>query len=262
VRLSARALTDPESYADLVATVGNRRLVLLGEATHGTHEFYDARAEITKRLILEKGFGAVAVEADWPDAYRVNRYVRLKSSDSNADDALSDFHRFPTWMWRNRDVLGFIDWLRGHNAALAANAPSVGFYGLDFYSLYRSIDVLISTLERLDPEAAKRARERYACFEQFADSEDYAFRAGLQTTKSCEDEAVAQLTEMLIQQVLPEVEVADDDERDTDREEDVLRFDRHDVASGRLYVSRSLDRRPHFFFAKLNSHTLPAESRA
>lgn len=213
VRLSARALADVEGYADLVSAVGNRRLVLLGEATHGTHEFYDARAEITKRLILEKGFGAVAVEADWPDAYRVNRYVRLKSNDSNADDALSDFHRFPTWMWRNRDVLEFIEWLRGHNAALAANAPSVGFYGLDFYSLYRSIDVMIATLERLDPEAAKRARERYACFEQFADSEDYAFRAGLQTTKSCEDEAVAQLTEMLIQQVLPDVEVADDDDR-------------------------------------------------
>jgi erythromycin esterase-like protein len=200
-------------YDELVAGVGDRRLVLLGEATHGTHEFYDARAEITKRLIVDKGFGAVAVEADWPDAYRVNRYVRLRSDDSNADAALSDFARFPTWMWRNRDVLQFVEWLRRHNAALGAGAPSVGFYGLDFYSLYRSIDVLIATLERLDPEAAKRARERYACFEQFADSEDYAFRAGLQTTKSCEDEAVQQLTDLLVQQVMPEVEVADDDDR-------------------------------------------------
>jgi erythromycin esterase-like protein len=196
-----------------MAAVGNRRLVLLGEATHGTHEFYDARAEITKRLIVEKGFGAVAVEADWPDAYRVNRYVRLRAGDSNADDALSDFARFPTWMWRNRDVLKFVEWLRAHNAGLHGEAPSVGFYGLDFYSLYRSIDVLIATLERLDPQAAQRARERYVCFEQFADSEDYAFRAGLQTTRSCEDEAVQQLTEMLIQQVLPEVEVADADDR-------------------------------------------------
>jgi erythromycin esterase-like protein len=164
-------------------------------------------------LIAEKGFGAVAVEADWPDAYRVNRYVRLRPGDSNADDALSDFHRFPTWMWRNRDVLRFIEWLRGHNAALNASAPSVGFYGLDFYSLYRSIDVLIATLERLDPEAATRARERYACFEQFADSEDYAFRAGLQTSKSCEDEAVQQLTDLLVQQAIPAVEVADEDDR-------------------------------------------------
>jgi erythromycin esterase-like protein len=196
-----------------MAAVGNRRLVLLGEATHGTHEFYDARAEITKRLIVEKGFGAVAVEADWPDAYRVNRYVRLRAGDSNADDALADFARFPTWMWRNRDVLKFVEWLRAHNAGLHGEAPSVGFYGLDFYSLYRSIDVLIATLERLDPHAAKRARERYVCFEQFADSEDYAFRAGLRTTRSCEDEAVQQLTEMLIQQVLPEVEVADADDR-------------------------------------------------
>jgi erythromycin esterase-like protein len=213
VNLSARALTDAERYGDLLASVGDRRLVLLGEATHGTHEFYDARAEITKRLILEKDFGAVAVEADWPDAYRVNRYVRLRSDDPNADDALSDFHRFPTWMWRNRDVLRFVEWLRGHNDALGSDAPTIGFYGLDFYSLYRSIDVLIDTLERIDPEAAKRARERYVCFEQFADSEDYAFRAGLQTTKSCEDEAVQQLTEMLIQQVIPEVDVGDDDDR-------------------------------------------------
>jgi erythromycin esterase-like protein len=213
VKLAAIDLTQVENYANLIATVGDRRLVLLGEATHGSHEFYEARAEITKRLILEKGFGAVAVEADWPDAYRVNRYVRLRSDDSNADDALSDFHRFPTWMWRNRDVLRFIDWLRSHNAALRAGAPLVAFYGLDFYSLYRSIDVLIATLERLDPAAAKRARERYICFEQFADSEDYAFRAGLQTTKSCEDEAVEELTEMLIQQVLPQVDVADDDDR-------------------------------------------------
>jgi erythromycin esterase-like protein len=213
MKLPARALTDPENYADLLAAVGNRRLVLLGEATHGTHEFYDARAEITKQLIVEKGFGAVAVEADWPDAYRVNRYVRLRTGDSNADEALSDFHRFPTWMWRNRDVLQFVEWLRAHNAALHADAPSVGFYGLDFYSLYRSIDVLIATLERLDPEAAKRARERYACFEQFADHEDYAFRAGLQTSKSCEDEAVQQLTDLLVQQVMPDVEVADEDDR-------------------------------------------------
>jgi erythromycin esterase-like protein len=213
VKLSARVLTDVDDYADLLATVGDRRLVLLGEATHGTHEFYDARAEITKRLIVEKGFGAVAVEADWPDAYRVNRYVRLRTGDSNGDAALSDFHRFPTWMWRNRDVLQFIEWLRSHNAALHPDAPSVGFYGLDFYSLYRSIDVLIATLERLDPEAAKRARERYACFEQFADSEDYAFRVGLQTSRSCEDEAVQQLTELLVQQVMPEVEVADEDDR-------------------------------------------------
>jgi erythromycin esterase-like protein len=208
-----RVLTDAEDYADLLDAVGDRRLVLLGEATHGTHEFYQARAQITKRLIVEKGFGAVAVEADWPDAYRVNRYVRLKGQDSTADEALSDFHRFPTWMWRNQDVVEFIEWLRGHNLRRGDNTPTVGFYGLDFYSLYRSIDVLIATLERLDPTAAQRARERYACFEQFADSEDYAFRAGLQTSKSCEDEAVAQLVELLVQQVAPELDVADDDDR-------------------------------------------------
>src|SRR3977135_2180927 len=161
----ARGAGESIDYDELVAGVGDRRLVLLGEATHGTHEFYDARAEITKRLIVDKGFGAVAVEADWPDAYRVNRYVRLRSGDANADDALSDFARFPTWMWRNRDVLNFVAWLRRPTAALGPGAASVGFYGLDCYSLYRSIDVLSATLERLDPDAAKRARERYACFE-------------------------------------------------------------------------------------------------
>ena len=213
VREAARRIEGPEAYSGLIDEVGNRRLVLLGEASHGTHEFYSSRAEITKRLIEEKGFGAVAVEADWPDAYRVNRYVRLRSDDRNADEALSDFHRFPTWMWRNRDVVAFVEWLRNYNSARPSDAPSIGFYGLDFYSLYRSIDVLIATLQRIDPDAAARARERYACFEEFADSEDYAFRAGLQTTPSCEDVAVAQLTELLVAQALPDVEVADDDDR-------------------------------------------------
>lgn len=211
---SARAIRQPDAYEDLVAAVGDRRLVLLGEASHGTHEFYRSRAEITKRLIQEKGFGAVAVEADWPDAYRVNRYVRLRSNDRNADEALSDFHRFPTWMWRNRDVMEFVEWLRTYNEAQPSGTPRVGFYGLDFYSLYRSIDVLIATLQRIDPDAAARARERYACFEQFADSEDYAFRAGLETSKACEDEAVAQLTELLLMAPpLADIEVADEDDR-------------------------------------------------
>ena len=150
--------------------------MLLGEASHGTHEFYRERAEITKRLIEEKGFTAVAVEADWPDAYRVNRYVRGVSDDVDAVEALADFRRFPTWMWRNTDVVEFVEWLRAHNDALPPGAAKVGFYGLDLYSLHASMKAVLRYLEKVDPEAAKRARERYACFDHFGeDTQVYGF---------------------------------------------------------------------------------------
>src|SRR5918993_4536818 len=106
---------DHEDYDRLLELIGDARFVLLGEASHGTHEFYRERAQITKRLIEEKGFTAVAVEADWPDAYRVNRYVRGRGDDQSSDEALAGFKRFPAWMWRNADVLDFVGWLRAHN---------------------------------------------------------------------------------------------------------------------------------------------------
>src|SRR5262249_24634556 len=137
VRRAASPLTgEPGDYDPLLALIGDARLVLLGEASHGTQEFYRARAEITQRLIREKGFTAVAVEADWPDAYRVNRYVRSLGEDASSEEALGGFRRFPTWMWRNTEVRAFVDWLRAHNAALPPHAPQIGFYGLDLYSLY------------------------------------------------------------------------------------------------------------------------------
>src|SRR5438105_15921554 len=131
VRVVAHPLTGATSdYDPLMQLIGDARFVLLGEATHGTHEFYWARAEITKRLITEKGFVAVAVEADWPDAYRVNRYVKgLDAADgAEAVDALAGFKRFPTWMWRNADVLDFVGWLRARNDALPRGTPKAGFY--------------------------------------------------------------------------------------------------------------------------------------
>src|SRR5437879_1658591 len=141
MRETAHPLTGaPRDYDPLMKLIGDARFVLLGEATHGTHEFYWTRAEITKRLIVEKGFVAVAVEADWPDAYRVNRYVRGSSDDATARDALAGFKRFPIWMWRNTDVLEFIEWLRRHNTGLPPNTRKAGFYGLDLYSLYASIE--------------------------------------------------------------------------------------------------------------------------
>src|SRR5437867_7439556 len=120
----------PDGFGSLVDVIGDARIVLIGEASHGTHEFYRTRAELTKALVVRKGFNLVAVEADWPDAYRVNRWVRHTSSDRDVEMALDDFTRFPRWMWRNRDVVTFLEWLRRHNASLDA-AARVGFYGLD-----------------------------------------------------------------------------------------------------------------------------------
>ena len=162
----------------LIDLLAGARFALLGEASHGTHEFYRERAAITRRLIVEQGFNAVAVEADWPDAYRVNRYVRgARRRRATATEALGDFKRFPTWMWRNTDVLDFVDWLREHNAGARAEAR-VGFYGLDLYSLFTSIEAVLALPRPHDPEAAHRARDRYACFEHFGgDSQAYGYAA-------------------------------------------------------------------------------------
>src|SRR5947207_6773430 len=187
----------PRDYDPLLDRIGNARFVLIGEASHGTHEFYQQRAEITKRLIAEKQFTAVAVEADWPDAYRINRFVRGYPGDAEANEALSDFKRFPTWMWRNADVLDFIGWVREYNDAVAPNAPKAGFYGLDLYSLYNSIEAVVQYLEKIDPDAARRARYRYSCFEQFGeDSQSYGYAAGFDLTESCEHEVIGQLLEL------------------------------------------------------------------
>ncbi len=183
-------------YDPLLRLVGDAHVVLLGEATHGTHEFYRERAQITKRLIQELGFNAVAVEGDWPDAYRVNRFVRGESGDPSAEAALGDFKRFPQWMWRNADVLDFVGWLRESNDALTANAQKVGFYGLDLYSLHASIEAVVRYLDRVDPEAAARARRRYACFDHFGGTEGYAFATGVGMSASCEREVVEQLVDL------------------------------------------------------------------
>ncbi|GAA6619490.1 erythromycin esterase family protein [Scytonema sp. NUACC26] len=155
VRESAYPLMVTSGHYDpLMDLIGNARFVLIGEASHGTHEFYEQRALITKRLIQEKGFTAVAVEAAWPDAYRVNRYVRGVNDDPMPAEALSSFQQFPMWMWRNTEVLSFVGWLRQYNDVLAENATKVGFYGLDLYSLYTSITAVLSYKAR---QAVKEA---------------------------------------------------------------------------------------------------------
>ncbi|HEX9988280.1 MAG TPA: erythromycin esterase family protein [Chloroflexia bacterium] len=184
-------------YDPLMEMVGDARFVLIGEASHGTHEFYSERARITRRLITERGFTAVAVEADWPDAYRINRYVRGKGDDAAAIEALSGFTRFPMWMWRNADVLDFVGWLHGHNDNLTEGSQAAGFYGLDLYSLNASIEAVLNYLDKVDPEAAKRARFRYGCFEDFGeDTQAYGYAASFGLAQPCSDEVVSQLIEL------------------------------------------------------------------
>ena len=192
-RLSGAA----EDYDPLLERTSDARLVLLGESSHGTHEFYRERAEITKRLIAEQRCIAVAAEADWPDAYRVNRFVRGVGDDVDPDEALADFRRFPAWMWRNSVMRDFVGWLRDWNDGLPEGAPKVGFYGLDLYSLHTSMDAVVSYLDEVDAEAAGRARQRYACFDHVGrDPNLYAYGTGSGKVESCEDDVVAQLLEL------------------------------------------------------------------
>jgi erythromycin esterase-like protein len=196
LRDAAHPLTGAAAdYDPLLELIGDARCVLIGEASHGTHEFYRERAQITKQLIKEQGFHAVAVEADWPDAYRINRYVRGAGDIAGGIDALSGFRRFPTWMWRNADVLDFVGWLRAYNDGLPPGAPKTGFYGLDLYSLHASIAAVVGYLDKVNPDAARRARQRYACFEDFGqDPQHYGYAASA-GVESCEDEVVDQLLE-------------------------------------------------------------------
>jgi erythromycin esterase-like protein/predicted phosphoribosyltransferase len=192
-----RLAGDSTDYDPLINRIGEARFALIGEASHGTHEFYRERAEITKRLITENGFAAVAIEGDWPDSFRVNRYVRGIGADIDAREALSDFRRFPSWMWRNKILVEFIEWLRAHNNGLPAGASKVGFYGLDLYSLHASIKAVLRYLEKVDSEAARRARERYACFDRFGDdAQVYGFMTKLNLSNTCEKEVIEQLMEM------------------------------------------------------------------
>jgi erythromycin esterase-like protein len=190
-------LGEDRDYDDLLAWIGDRRFVLLGEASHGTHEFYRERARITRRLIDEKGFGVVAVEADWPDAYRVNRFVLGQSDDRDAVAALGDFERFPAWMWRNHDVGAFVDWLRARNDSLPPGQTKARFYGLDLYSLRASMAAVVRYLDTVDPEAAASARARYSCFDHVGgEGTAYGRAVHLDIALPCEHEVVAVLADL------------------------------------------------------------------
>jgi erythromycin esterase-like protein len=185
---------DAEAFGAAFDRYGSADVVLLGECTHGTSEFYRARAAITRRLLERHGFTIVAVEGDWPDAARIDRYVRHHAGRPVAGEP---FVRFPAWMWRNSEVLGFADWLRNHNAALPAD-EQVSFHGLDVYSLDESIQAVLGYLERVDPEAAVKARERYGCLTPWqSEPAAYGRAFAYGGRDSCEGQAVEQLKELL-----------------------------------------------------------------
>jgi erythromycin esterase-like protein len=190
----ARPIRNVDDLDPLMEMIGDARFVLLGEATHGTSEFYTWRDRISRRLIVEKGFSFIAVEGDWPDCYTVNRYVKQVAGTS-AEEVLHAFARWPTWMWANREIVQLVEWMRSHNRLLPSSRQA-GFYGLDVYSLWESMHSVLEYLERMDPELARNAKRAYSCFEPYEeDAQEYA-RATVLVPTSCEDEAVRILSSL------------------------------------------------------------------
>lgn len=187
-----------ESIADLdplLERIGDSRYVLLGEASHGTHEFYTWRTAITRRLIEEKGFNFIAVEGDWPDCFRINQYIKgHPDAPSKASEVLLEFNRWPTWMWANWEIASLAEWLKEHNR----NQPrgkKVGFYGLDVYSLWQSMEIIMDYLQKEDPQTAKLAHHVLNCFEPYEKGQEYA-EAVYHVSASCKDKAVKLLAEI------------------------------------------------------------------
>jgi protein-L-isoaspartate(D-aspartate) O-methyltransferase len=189
---------DTVDLVPLLERVGDARIVLLGEATHGTSEFYRMRERISRELIVKKGFRLIAIEGDWPDAARVDHYVRHLEYPPSEWTA---FARFPTWMWRNNEVRDFVNWLREHNAATKHQAR-VAFHGLDLYSLYVSIRSVLNYLDQVDPDAAKVARQRYGCLTPWqGDPATYGHAALTGSYRTCEPHVVRALRELLEKRV-------------------------------------------------------------
>jgi erythromycin esterase-like protein len=190
-------LEGPDDLDRLLERIGDARFVLLGEASHGTSEYYEWRAEISRRLIREKGFSFLAVEGDWPDCYRLNRYIkRLPDSGQSARAVLRTFERWPTWMWANEEIAALAEWLREHNGELAEDRR-VGFYGLDVYSLWDSLYAILDYLRRIDPQALPAALRAFRCFEPYGeDVQEYARATVRFVPASCEDEVVELLGDL------------------------------------------------------------------
>jgi len=179
----------------LMEDIGDRSVVMLGEASHGTHEYYTWRTAISKRLIKEKGFNFISVEGDWPDCYKINRFVKGFNDDGDdIENILKTFDRWPTWMWGNWEVAALAEWLREYNKSLPVN-KKVGFYGLDVYSLWDSMKAMMDYLEREDPQAAKSVKRAIHCFEPFNENEQQYARFTLNDS-GCRDEVLAMLKEI------------------------------------------------------------------
>lgn len=194
---SSSTLENSTDLDPLMDYIGDAKYVLLGEASHGTHEYYTWRARITQRLIQEKGFSFVGVEGDWPDCYRLNRFAKgYLDSGHDIYSVLNEFNRWPTWMWANWEIAAFIDWLKAFNENLPAD-KRVGFYGLDVYSFRESMASIIEYLEKNDPEALKVAKKAMACFEPYSKDEGQSYaRASAFVPELCEREVLQMLTEI------------------------------------------------------------------
>jgi erythromycin esterase len=181
----------------LIEKIGDAKYVLLGEASHGTHEYYTWRTRISKKLIEQKGFSFIAVEGDWPDCYRLNRYIKnYPDAGKSAYDVLHAFNRWPTWMWANWEVIALAEWLKKHNEKFPKNRKA-GFYGLDVYSLWESLDEIIKYLDIKDPKTKHTAEKALKCFEPYSDGEGQSYaRATLMVPSICEDEVVDLLTQI------------------------------------------------------------------
>lgn len=196
---SSSGITPIQSSHDLdplLERIGNARVVMLGEASHGTHEYYTWRTAISRRLITEKGFSFIAVEGDWPDCYTINRYVKgYTDAGNSAQEVLKKFKRWPTWMWANWEIAALMDWMKDHNASLSANKRA-GFYGLDVYSLWESMEAILAYLEKEDPDAAKIARKAIECFEAYEKEGELYARATWSLPQSCHNAVVNLLKEI------------------------------------------------------------------
>lgn len=192
-------LDDEQAMDALIHAIGDAKYVLLGEASHGTHEYYTWRTKISKRLITEKGFSFIAVEGDWPDCYRLNRYVKdYKGAFENAKDVLSGFDRWPTWIWANWEIIALAEWMRLYNASLPQNKRA-GFYGLDVYSLWESLEAVIKYLDKVDLGAKEVAMHAWKCFEPYSEDEGQSYARATKHTwvpASCEKAVIDLLTEI------------------------------------------------------------------
>ena len=196
VKKAYHPLQNQKNLDVLIDRIGDSRFVLLGEASHGTHEYYTWRAALSKRLIKEKGFDFIAVEGDWPDCYRINRYIKgYEQAGKSAKEILKQFKRWPTWMWANWEIAALVEWLKEYNQSPSPEKKA-GFYDLDVYSLWESLESVIQYLEKEDPEAAKIAREAVTCFEPYGEEGQFYARANMNLSASCEQEVIELLTEM------------------------------------------------------------------